>query len=295
MWPHALSRRGALLSGAVLTLASSTFAQDIAEASARIEVDAMSVEQQRERFLEFRPWKKNFFLASRDLGDPQDDVEAKFQVSIRSRLADWGPTTREWSVDFAYTGLNLWRAFTSNPDEAYFTADHAPEIFLETPVVDQHWLFRFSPFLHQSNGEDGADSRSWNRAYLEAVWHSHIDEETPSFFFDPEVGGGWRLGMRFSAAYGIEEENADIEDYLGNLELNADFYRNDWGRSVLTLSYRDSSLVADDPHHSFQVDFGIDVSEDVRLSFQYLTGYGDTLLRYNEQVQRVGIGIEIAP
>ena len=41
---------------------------------------------------------------------------------------------------------------------------------------------------------------------------------------------------------------------------------------------RDSSLVADDPHHTFQVDYGVDVSEDVRLSFQFLTGYGDTLL-----------------
>lgn len=295
MWPRTLSRRGVLPVGAMLMLVSTTSAQEVVEASAKLEVEAMTAEQQRDRILDFRPWKKNFFLASRDLRDPQDDVEAKFQVSIRSRLADWGPPSREWSVDFAYTGLTLWRALTSNPDEPYFTADHAPELFLETPVVAQHWLFRVSPFLHQSNGEDGADSRSWNRAYVEAVWHSHIDEVTPSFFFDPDVGGGWRVGLRYSSAYGIEEENPDIEDYLGNIELNADLYRNDWARSVLTLSYRDSSLVADDPHHSLQVDFGIDISEDVRLSFQFLTGYGDTLLRYNEHVQRVGIGIEIAP
>lgn len=293
-------RRWALTFGALASGMSPVGAQEgptrVVDASLPIgEITQEAAEAQRERILEFRPWRRNYFLATRDLRDPQNDTEAKFQVSIRSRLADWGPEEHEWSVDFAYTGHFLWRALTRDPGEAYFTADHLPEIFVETPVLDHHWLVRVSPFLHHSNGEAGADSRGWNRAYIDVVWHSHVDPESPMFFFDPEAGAGCRFGLRWWRPYGVEDENSDIEDYYGNIELRADLYRNSWARSVLSLVYRDSTLIADEPRHTLQLDYGFDLTEDIRLSFQYFTGYGDVISRYDEHVQRVGFGIEIAP
>ena len=273
-------------------------AQDGVQQAAEAEVQEQRAEQQYPqppRGLDFRPWRKNFFLVSWDLRAEDRKPEAKFQVSLRSRLADWGPVGREWAIDFGYTGLALWQAFSNDPGDAYFPADHSPEIFLETPVLAQHWLLRASPFLHQSNGERALDSRSWNRWYLEALWHSHVDEGNPRFFFDPDVGSGVRVGLRVWDGYSLEQQNADIEDYYGNFELNADLYSNDWARSVLTLAFRNSDPFAGDGRNTLRVEYGLDLTEDIRLSVQWFSGYGDYLARYDEHVQRIGVGIEIAP
>ena len=271
------------------------FAQDAAQQAAEAEREDAARELRAPRSFDFRPWKKNYFISSWDLRGEDSKPEAKFQVSLRSRLADWGPAGDQWSVDFAYTGLALWDLFSTDSGDAYFPADHSPEVFLETPVLREHWLLRFSPFQHQSNGERDALSRSWNRWYVEAIWHSHVDIDTPRFFFDPEVGSGWRVGLKVWDGYSIESQNTDIEDYYGNVEVTADLYSNSWARSVLSLAYRDSSLTSDDSRHTLRVEYGLDLTEDVRLSLHWFSGYGDYLLRYNEHVQRIGIGIEIAP
>jgi phospholipase A1 len=283
-----------LPAGMLALCAAPAVAQDGAQQAAAQELEEPPPQQPRG--FDFRPWKKNYFIASWDLRSEDSRPEAKFQVSLRSRLADWGPDGHQWSVDFGYTGLALWDAFSTDADDdAYFPADHSPEVFLETPVVGQHWLFRFSPFQHQSNGERGAQSRSWNRWYLEAIWHSHVDERTPRFFFDPEVGAGWRAGMKVWDGYSLARENADIEDYYGNFELHADVYSNSRARSVLTLAYRDSGLFGGESRHTLRVEYGFDLTEDVRFSLHWFSGYGDYLLRYDQQVQRIGFGIEIAP
>ena len=132
----------------------------------------------------FRPWKKNYFLLawnpdlstlpSPATGGENLNLETNFQLSIRSRISD-GLLIPGWTGHVGYTGTSFWQMLDGKDSSPFRTTDHAPEIFGESGLIGGRWLFRVAPYSHQSNGESGLASRSWNRSWVEAVWHSDFD------------------------------------------------------------------------------------------------------------------------
>ena len=145
---------------------------------------------------------------------------------------------------------------------------------------------------HESNGQDGLDSRSVNYVYVR-----------PSFTFGATAGdedqAAWAgcsspSAPRLHAYVGHDEDNPDIEEFrgYGDLQLIVGQRRglqlaaigrigSDWdkGSLQLDLTYPLRPLLQD--------------NVDIFLHGQFFTGYGESLLLYDESDTTFRMGVSL--
>ena len=144
-----------------------------------------------------------------DEEDDLDNSEIKFQPSFQTKLADnlLGQQADLW---FSYTQVAYWQLFNGDVSAPFRETNYEPEIY--AAFLTDYQLFGLTGrvvnlgITHQSNGRAEPLSRSWNRIYAEFV-----------FVRDD-------FSLSFKPWYRIEEssdedDNPDIEDYLGNYEI----------------------------------------------------------------------------
>jgi len=209
--------------------------------------------------------------------DQNDSVELKFQLSIKSRIAEglfWGKGDL-WA---AYTNLSFWQAYDTENSSPFRETNHEPELFLDfQPGYEignlTNSLLRFGA-NHQSNGRSGDSSRSWNRIYA-------------LFLLDHKK---WQLG--FKPWYWIKDtgkDNSDIDQFLGYSEIFTT-YKGEIHQ--LSLMFRNS--LRSNSRFGLQLDYSYPISEKVRAYFQYYNGYGESLIDYNDYSNRIGFGIQLS-
>jgi len=229
-----------------------------------------------------------YFLVGGDGG-----LNAKFQISFRYRLFDdQGRLARKlpWIDDLylSFSQTSLWDL--NELSKPFRDSSYRPRLFYAN-----HDLARFfdgrlrfgveSGFGHESNGKDGAQSRSFNMAYLR-----------------PTLTYGEPDGLRFFAGplihnYLANDENPDLEHYRGYVDWlfgvgskgGLDFWttlrkgtRSNYGSVEINLSYPLSKLS------------GGDLTGWLML--QYFGGYGESLLDYRRKLDaqwRLGIAVAL--
>jgi phospholipase A1 len=130
-------------------------------------------------------------------------------------------------------------------------------------------------FVHQSNGRSGEVSRSWNRVYANMIF------ERGNFYF------GLKPWLRIQED-SEDDDNPDIEDYLGYFEFQGIYNRN---KSNYGLFFRNT--LKDGYRGAVQLDWGFPVHDHLRGYVQYFYGYGESLIDYNNKVNKLGIGIKL--
>lgn len=240
-----------------------------------------------ERF-SFTPYAPNYFLfASYSdsvqpavLGDREpDDVEAKFQISFKTRIAD-GIFGRDNSLWFGYTQLSLWQLYDSN-SHPFRETNYQPELIWAAPL-DRSFLgarLRLVSLAinHQSNGQSEPFSRSWNRIVGGAVLERGRDVL---------LLRGWAR-IPESAS---QDDNPDIQRYIGVAEAN---WIHSFDDHRLSLALR-SNLEPENPRGSAQLDWSFDLNDTLRAYVQVFSGYGETLIDYDHPQTRVGVGVMVA-
>ena len=83
------------------------------------------------------------------------------------------------------------------------------------------------------------------------------------------------------------DDNPDIEDYLGNFEFTAVYRNYEHEISVMLRNNLDS----DDNHGAIQLGWTFPLQRRFRGYVQYFNGYGESLIDYNADIERIGIGI----
>lgn len=258
----------------------------------------------------FQPWRDNFIqIASwRDdlpqtapaaAGGRNRDVETEFQLSFRYLfLADWlqdclGDQT---SVFAGYTTRSYWQVWNSADSRPFRTTEHTPELFLERTLPDESFLLRISPLIHQSNGEAGVVSRSWDRGYVEVVWRS--DERLDG----THTVRPWEYSAAQSASAqlwwpwgGDPSDNPDIYDYFGYGRLRYSTYFDTRFKPSISVTAGSNLGSGAEFRGAFEVDLSITLTGISRLHVQFFRGYGDSLLDYDALVTRYGIGFELIP
>ena len=214
--------------------------------------------------------------------DPNTDFELqneeiKFQISIKFSIIEhlFG---EEGSIYFGYTNLSFWQAYNTTASSPFRETNHEPELFV---IVPNDWkIAGFTNRLnilglsHQSNGRGGSLSRSWNRVYAEFIF------EHGDFYFSVKP---WvRIGGNG------QDDNPDIEDYLGHGEFRA-VYAN--GRHTVSLMLR-NNLQAEN-YGAVEINYSFPMSRNAKWFMQYFEGYGESLIDYNARSQRFGIGIAL--
>ena len=208
--------------------------------------------------------------------DGRKSVETKFQISLAKPLFYDVFGLRE-SLVAAYTQTSWWQITkTSAP---FRETNYQPEIFLNfaSPKYLEQIGVKNLKFglLHESNGRDGTNSRSWNRAYVQSDF----------------VYGNFSVSPRAWIVVGDKGDNKDILKYIGHGDVRLSYNLNDHIFSLMlrnNLHFDKTNKGAAELSYMFPI-----FSTGVYGYLQYFTGYGESLIDYNNHTDKVGLGFVI--
>ena len=206
------------------------------------------------------------------------ETELKFQLSLKTKVAEdlFDTSADLW---FGYTQESHWQVYNEDNSRPFRATDYQPEIFLTQPVTaDLPFGGRLRMLgagaVHHSNGQDDPLSRSWNRAYLMA-------------------GAEWgklsvipRLWARVNSDSNSDDDNPDIEDYMGYGDIKFLYDLPDQQSLSGTLRYNPSTNKG-----AAQLDYIYPLSENVNGMVQLFQGYGESIIDYNHENTSIGFGI----
>ena len=227
-------------------------------------------------------YKPNYFLpvSWSDLAEDDGDAEAQFQISFKQRIGNS-------HVFFAYTQVSFWRLWDNDDSRPFRETNFAPEIFYRLRAK-KNPMGPFDldiGFEHESNGQSLPESRSWNRLYLRPIfrtrdwqvqlklWGRVLAKDRRSTVDDPDG-----------------DDNPDIIDFMGYHELLVDW--NFAGQRRLSLMNR----------YNFREDNGalrLRYTEPTNVEgfywfLQLFHGYGESLIDYDREISRIGLGVAIS-
>jgi phospholipase A1 len=206
-----------------------------------------------------------------------EDVEAKFQLSIKGRLLT--TEDRRWGLWFAYTQQSQWQVYAGDISSPFRETNYMPELFGSfRPGVELggwQWNLLNFGFTHQSNGRGDPISRSWDRLFVEA---------------GIERGNLVLLGRAWTRIElgDYEDDNPDITDYYGYTEFNA-LYR--WREQRFTLMARGNLSTG-----KGAAQFGWTSQPllgPMRGYVQLFSGYGESMIDYNWNQTTIGVGVTL--
>ncbi len=213
-------------------------------------------------------------------------LEAKFQISLRAKaLEDVAlPGADLW---LAYSQVSIWQVYNSRESSPFRNSDYQPEAIYVVPLggatglrLPGDWRLRMAQVgvAHQSNGQGGALSRSWNRVWLGAG----IERDAV----------GLQLRAHQRVRFSSRDDNPDLEHFIGHGELLASYVTQG---TAAALTWRTGSGFV--RRGSLQLDWSYPVRrsqpEGLRWYVQAFTGYGETLLDYNHRQTSIGAGLAL--
>ncbi|MDR0587380.1 MAG: phospholipase A [Burkholderiales bacterium] len=255
----------------------------------------LNMKDTNDRFA-IRPYRANYFLPmvfnTRPNKSPhtptRDDTllydgrikkaEAQFQISLKARI--WNDVL-DTPVDFwvGYTQRSFWQIYNTNWSAPFRETDYEPEFIATIPLRTNVAWFPIRLFgigaVHQSNGQSGSLSRSWNRVYAMAGFeHNHWSLLARGWYRIPESGSS--------------DDNPDLSDYMGYGDLIAHYQ---WREYTLEALAR---LNPKTNRGALQLDFTFPISGFLRGYVRFFDGYGESLIDYNHETRSLGIGLYIS-
>jgi len=205
-------------------------------------------------------------------------IEAKFQLSFKFPIGTKLFTEND-SLWIGYTQLSFWQVYNQNSSRPFRESNYEPELFYMNRLDWKIGTINFDAFtfgyVHQSNGQTEFLSRAWDRIYVIGI-----------FSFD-HFALTLKPWVRISE--GKRRENADIQDYLGHFEMRLAYHNAGWTyslmlRNVLKKDYKG--------YREFSASYPI--RDNLKGFFQYVNGYGESMLDYKANVNRFGLGVIIS-
>ena len=217
----------------------------------------------------------------------RNGLNARYQLSFKYRIFDKESTPAQWwpalgQLHFGYTQTATWDLDVNS--KPFHDTSYRPTLFWQKRLDNSENMPRYlrAGFEHESNGREGANSRSVNLAYVQPAWRADFDDGN-SLIFAPRFYG-----------YLDKVENADIARYRGY----ADWLLRYGDESEWVVSGR--VRVGTAGHSSTQFDLSVPFRKPLFartggfIHLQLFNGYGETLLDYNQRHPaqlRVGFSI----
>lgn len=234
-----------------------------------------------------RVYKPNYILpityTTNRLDNPVYDfnpqqAEAKFQLSFQFNWWNhpFGPNTAFY---FAYTQLSFWQMYNTSASSPFRETNYEPEAGLDW-TTNIHFAgldFRKvrASFIHQSNGQGGLRSRSWNRLALQTAFERGN--------FAGAIRGWYRIPESRAT-----DDNPDITQYLGYGDLILAYK---FPKGTLSATLRNN--LRSNNRGSIELDYSFPLNKHLKGYIQFFNGYGESLIDYNRSINRIGIGIAL--
>ncbi len=220
------------------------------------------------------------------------NAELEYQISLRADyvtgLFDF---PQVWSA--AYTQTSYWQVFIDSGP--FRETNYKPELFVTFPFQHKADVIGLKGVMfgykHTSNGQpvtsgrrtrpngpvEGSRSRSWNRLFTEAFfqWGNFFTEVT--------------LWHRI-AEEEKNDDNPDIEEYYGQGTVKVTYIY----KKLLMDVTVNPSITKGLASGKLALSYPIPLSEDVFFYLQGFSGYGSSLIDYDQKVNKIGFGISIS-
>ncbi len=210
-----------------------------------------------------------------------DQSELIFQLSVKMQalIPD---------LYLAYTQTSFWNFLDTDNSSPFRETNYNPEIFYHiTPEKNRYGNWgAYAGFEHVSNGRTLPLSRSWDRLYLWPYWDSNHGEYSLKLWARrPE-------SRKDDAQDSDGDDNPDIYRYLGYAEFY--FYRQKRKGQAFSGMLRGNPSTG---NGAIQLDYSWplntnSVTKNTHFFTRIFSGYGETLIDYDNYVTRFSIGLE---
>ncbi|MBT8491093.1 MAG: phospholipase A [Deltaproteobacteria bacterium] len=210
-------------------------------------------------------------------GEDIEKTEVKFQLSLKVKLWQdiFGKDVDLW---FGYTQKSFWQLYDFAESSPFRETNYEPEVLFNFRThfrllgMDARMIT--VGFNHQSNGRSEPYSRSWNRivgnlglergntTLLLKTWYRIPDSDE-------------------------KDNNPDLDDYMGHGEIWGYYVWNGHRFGVMLRN----NLKFNDNRGAVQLEWSIPISEKVGFYIQYFNGYGESLLDYYDNANRISLGV----
>ena len=179
---------------------------------------------------------------------------------------DWAENARKDEVKFQLSlAFPLWRGIRET--------NYEPQLFLgfATDYRFAGWTLRDVEmgYNHDSNGRSDPTSRSWNRLYTRLMAEN----------------GNWLVEVKPWYVVGNTDDNPDITKYMGYYQLKIGYHLGD---AVLSAKGQYNWNTG---YGGAELGLSYPITKHVRLYTQVYSGYGESLIDYNFNQTRVGVGV----
>ncbi len=214
------------------------------------------------------------------------DTEFKYQISFKAPLGVKSVLFENDGFYFGLTTTSWWQLYASDISKPFRETNYRPELFYLTPLG---WsVFGANAGLalgieHESNGQAGSLSRSWNRTFIQFL------AEHENFASTLRIWNRWDEDPKpFPGAAG-GDDNPDITDYMGRFEWSLAY---EWNErfEISALLRRNFST----NRGAVRIDLTFPLFGKVKGYVQYFDGYGESLIDYNYRQRRVGLGFALS-
>lgn len=208
-----------------------------------------------------------------------DNTESQFQISIKTLLAV-NLFNQGVNLYTGYTNRSFWQVYNKKQSSPFRETNHEPEIWFQTTRSTKFFDFNnrinMIGISHQSNGQGGELSRSWNTAYANFVF------ERESLVF------GIKIWNRFNETPD-KDDNPDLTDYMGHGEFRFLYKYNLHTISLMSRNNLESGF--DRGAVELGWSFPIADRKDIKGYVQIFSGYAESLIDYDQTTNRIGFGI----
>ena len=231
------------------------------------------------------------------VSDEYTNHEAEMQISL-----SYDVTSNLFGLDEVYsvalTYHAFWQIFTKSAP--FRETNYNPEAFVTFPVYTESWLglkaFKIAPFAHMSNGQGNIQtvldennittpsdntffqnrSRSWNYAYASLYFqHRTLFTELTAWYRYPDEGG---------------DDNPDLIDYLGYGSLTFYFpYKRHLFKTMARYNFEKGNGAVEGTWS-----YPLSNSQSTYLYFKAFSGYGESLIDYNNYITKFSLGLSFS-
>lgn len=216
----------------------------------------------------------------------QNEKEFKFQFSLKQKFGDSG-------IYFGYTQKSFWQIYDAGNSRPFRESNYNPELFWDKcfkKVGNHRFGAVLGIFEHESNGMSGTASRSWNRTYVTPYYIWENEDKDQRLRVDLKLWHRWQEDAKADPSDPAGDDNPDLHDYYGFSELKAKYM---WSYSYEVMVFGrwnpktnkgafEANLLTPIPFIQW---------DNMHIIFQYWTGYGESLLNYNKDLTRYGVGL----